>query len=90
MKLLKTQAVQKGYTYVDWNVSADDSLGSKVSADDVYDNIVRDAAEHNTCVVLMHDTKVTDSTVEALPRVIEWFQNAGYRFDTVNHLPSNS
>ena len=90
MKLLKTQAVQKGYTYVDWNVSADDSLGGKVSADDVYDNIVRDAAEHNTCVVLMHDTKVTDSTVEALPRVIEWFQNAGYLFDTVNHLPSNS
>ena len=42
MKLLKTQATQKGYTYVDWNVSADDALGSKLSADSIYDNVVRE------------------------------------------------
>lgn len=90
MKLLKTQAVQKGYTYVDWNVVAGDALGTKLSADSIYDNVVRDAVKHNTCVVLMHDTKATDNTVAALPRMIEWFQNAGYRFDTVDHLPSNS
>lgn len=90
MKLLKTQATQKGYTYVDWNVSADDALRSKLSADSIYDNVVRDASKHNTCVVLMHDTKVTDNTVKALPRIIEWFQNAGYRFDTVDHLPASA
>ena len=38
------------------------------------------------CVVLMHDTNATKNTAAALPDVIRWFKNAGYRFDTVDHL----
>ena len=34
----------------------------------------------------MHDTNATKNTAAALPDVIRWFKNAGYRFDTVDQL----
>ena len=38
--------------------------------------------------VLMHDTK--KETVQALGDIIRWFKNAGYRFDTVDHMPKST
>ena len=52
----------------------------------IYNNIIREVGDKNTCVVLMHDTNATKNTAAALPDVIRWFKNAGYRFDTVDHL----
>lgn len=86
MKKLKADAESRGFTYVDWNVSAEDAVGGHPSASTIYNNIVREASGKNTCVVLMHDTNATKSTAAALPDVIRWFKNAGYRFDTVDHL----
>lgn len=86
MKDLKAQAVEKGYTYVDWNVCADDAVGGHPSAQTIYENVVRDVGKKHTCVVLMHDTNATKNTAAALPDIIKWFKNAGYRFDTVDHL----
>lgn len=90
MTTLKREAKEKGYTYVDWNVCAGDALGGHPSAEDIYNNVVREAADQDVCIVLMHDTKAAKSTVTALPRIIQWFKNAGYRFDTVDHLPAEA
>lgn len=90
MKKLKADAVDRGFTYVDWNVCAEDSLGGHPSASTIYNNIVRGVDGKNSCVVLMHDTNATKNTAAALPDVIHWFKNAGYRFDTVDHLEKNS
>ena len=86
MKKLKADAESRGFTYVDWNVCAEDSLGGHPSASTIYNNIIREVGDKNTCVVLMHDTNATKNTAAALPDVIRWFKNAGYRFDTVDHL----
>lgn len=86
MKRLKLQAEEKGYTYVDWNVCAEDAVGGHPSAQTIYNNVVREVGKQNTCVVLMHDTKAQKNTAAALPDIIEWFKTAGYRFDTVDHL----
>lgn len=87
MKELKAQATERGFTYVDWNVSAEDAVGGHPSASTIYNNIVREVGEKTSCIVLMHDTNATKNTAAALPDVIHWFKNAGYRFDTVDHLP---
>ena len=87
MKELKAQAAERGFTYVDWNVSAEDAVGGHPSASTIYNNIVREVGEKTPCIVLMHDTNATKNTAVALPDVIHWFKNAGYRFDTVDHLP---
>lgn len=86
MKKLKADAESRGFTYVDWNVCAEDSLGGHPSSSTIYNNIIREVGDKNTCVVLMHDTNATKNTAAALPDVIRWFKNAGYRFDTVDHL----
>ncbi len=87
MKVLKEQAAERGYIYVDWNVSAEDAVGGHPSASTIYNNIVREVGEKTSCIVLMHDTNATKNTAAALPDVIHWFKNAGFRFDTVDHLP---
>ncbi len=56
MKKLKADAESRGFTYVDWNVCAEDSLGGHPSASTIYNNIIREVGDKNTCVVLMHDT----------------------------------
>ena len=73
---------------MDWNVCANDAVGGRHSPSEIYKNVVEEAAGHNTCVVLMHDTK--KETVQALGDIIRWFKNAGYRFDTVDHMPKSA
>lgn len=87
MKNLVVQVGEKGYRYVDWNVCAEDAAGGHPSADDVYRNVVKGAEGKNVCVVLMHDTKATrKTTAEALPDIIDWFKEHGYRFCRIDEL----
>lgn len=87
MKNLVAQAGEKGYRYVDWNVCAEDAAGGHPSADDVYRNVVEGAKGKTVCVVLMHDTKATrKTTAVALPDIIDWFKEQGYRFCRIDEL----
>lgn len=86
MTRLIEEAEQKGYRWIDWNVCAEDATRSHPDADAILRNIQRDAVEHDTCVVLLHDTKATGQTVKALPSVIQWFREGGYAFYTVAQM----
>ncbi len=86
MKTLMQQATEKGYQYYDWNVCADDSVGGSKSPETIYNNIIHDVDDKTSCVVLMHDSKSNQATADALPDIIDWFQGAGFRFDTIDHL----
>ena len=79
----KAQAEEKGYTYVDWNVCAEDAVGGKPSANTIYRNVVRETGEQTQCIVLMHDSATTRTTAEALPDIIRWYADNGYTFLTV-------
>lgn len=86
MKQLKRQAQEKGYHYIDWNVCAEDAAGGHPSAGEIYRNITKEAEGQSVCVVLMHDTAATKNTAKALPDVIDWFREQGYRFCTVEQM----
>ena len=83
MKTLKAQAEDKGYH---WNVCAEDATASHPNAAQILRNIRRDADGHDTCVVLLHDTKATGQTVKALPDIIAYFKEQGYTFCTVAQM----
>ena len=87
MKTLKRQAAEKGYRYLDWNVCAEDAVGGHPSAREIYENVIGEAKGQSTCVVLMHDTKATKTTAQALPDIIDWFRENGYEFCTVSQMP---
>lgn len=86
MQELKQQAEERGYHWIDWNVCAEDAAGGKPSASEIYQNVIGGVKDQKNCVVLMHDTAATGTTVEALPEIIAWFKENGYTFCTVQEL----
>lgn len=76
-----TKAVgDMGYVYFDWNCSNGDADG----ADTVQEQLnycSKFPKSASTIIVLMHDTKKT--TLEALPKIIEYYQSCGMNFDVL-------
>lgn len=83
MEKLTEQAAEKGYKVLDWNVCANDAVGGHSSADKILRTVQKDSEGLSTCVVLLHDTKQTKTTVEALPAMIDWYAQQGFRFCTL-------
>lgn len=69
--------------YVDWNVSAEDSVG-KPSVASIIENVKKDCFGVEEPVVLMHDSSCNQMTLEALEEVILLFENEGYEFATIS------
>ena len=86
MKRLISQAEEKGYEWIDWNVCAEDATARHPNAAAILKNIQNDAKGRDLCVVLLHDTKATGQTVKALPQIVEWFQENGYHFCTIEEM----
>lgn len=75
----------EGFQYYDWNVSAEDSVGTP-TADSILKNIKKDYKKYNEAVVLMHDSSTNQLTAQMLPQIIKLFRDEGYEFDTLNHM----
>lgn len=73
-----TKAVgEKGYYYFDWNCSNGDADGANTVQKQLnYCSQFPKSASR--VIVLMHDTKST--TLEALPKIIEYYQSCGMNF----------
>ncbi len=74
---------EEGYEYFDWNVSAEDSIGTPTKAS-ILKNIKKDFERYNEPVILMHDSSINEATVEALPSIIEMLKGEGYEFGTLD------
>lgn len=80
-----TKAVQeKGYQYFDWNCDSTDAEGNNRPVEKLVANATSCSKKHIN--ILMHDTDAKDTTVEALPKIIEYYRAKGYTFKglTVN------
>ncbi len=73
------------YLYYDWNVWADGE-GSAASKDEIVHGIMTAALSMDEPVILLHDINDNDAMVEALPEIITQLKEAGYAFDTVDHM----
>ena len=72
-----------GYSYFDWNVSSGDASAVRVPADKIVSNVLSSAKGKNSICVLMHDTSVKTTTVDALPAIIEGLDAMGFRFEAL-------
>lgn len=61
----------EGMTYYDWNVSSGDAASGYVSASRIESNVLDHVGRFDTSIVLMHDSADKDTTLEALPTIIE-------------------
>lgn len=81
MTTLTRQVKAKGYAYFDWNVSSGDAESNKVPASKIVSNVLNASKNKDSICVLMHDTAVKTTTVQALPAIIEGLASMGYRFE---------
>ena len=80
MTALSAEVQARGYQYWDWNAATGD--GSSVTAEESVANAL--ATEAQTVVLLCHDGEQKETTVEALPAIIEQYQARGYVFKPID------
>ena len=80
MTALSQEVQARGYQYWDWNAATGD--GESVTTEESIANAL--SAESQTIVLLCHDGELKETTVEALPAIIEGFQERGYVFKPID------
>jgi len=73
---------EMGFQFFDWNAGGYDAETPYPTADELARKVVRDAENHNTVVILLHDTH--DFTVDAVPDIVRELRSDGYTFKTLN------
>lgn len=77
MTELTQEVERRGYVYFDWNAENDDATGAVLSAYEIYQAAISYAGP-SRIVMLMHDSADKETTVNALPMIIEYYQSRGY------------
>lgn len=65
---------EQDITYYDWNISSGDASGGYISSDTILHNCLANLSKHKEAIILMHDASNKNTTVEALPTLIERIQ----------------
>ncbi|WP_130812569.1 polysaccharide deacetylase family protein [Olsenella sp. Marseille-P4559] len=81
MDVLVNDVQERGYQYYDWNASSGD--GAVCTTDQVIENSCA-YDDYPNIILLCHDAATKDTTVEALPKIIEHYQALGYRFEAID------
>ena len=71
------------YLVYDWNVSSGDAAAPLVPADQLIQNIETQVPGKSRVVILMHDAGVKTTTVDALPRIVNYLKQKGYSFGVI-------
>ena len=77
------EMTRRGFVYFDWNASAQDATNKPRPAADIAADCLKGVGR-DLVVVLAHDSAARGTTVDALPAVIEGYQQAGYTFSALH------
>ena len=83
MTTLTKEVQEKGYCYFDWNVSSGDAVSREQPKNTIIENCKK-VPKSNTIVVLLHDSAVKNTTVDALPEIIAYYKSMGYSFGVLS------
>lgn len=81
MSFLTKDVLKKGYQYYDWDVSSSDGEGTISTQRIIKESTV---SKENNISILFHDANGKETTVAALPAIIEYYQALGYRFAAIS------
>lgn len=74
MQELSAYLDEQDIIYFDWNISSGDASSSYISTDAIIRNCMAALPEYQDAVILLHDASGKNTTVEALPELIERIQ----------------
>lgn len=81
MSALVSDLPARGYQFYDWNVSSGDAAGTNVDVEKIVQSSCVEG--YTNVMLLFHDSSTKDTTPDALPRIIEFYQQRGYRFEPI-------
>ncbi len=87
ISMFKDCLAENGYTYFDWNSSSKDAATIMPTAEEIVNTVIAEVEGKDEVVVLMHDSERKESTVEALPILIEKLKAMGY---TIKGIDENT
>ncbi|MBM6775633.1 polysaccharide deacetylase family protein [Olsenella profusa] len=82
MSALVKDVPARGYQFYDWNVSSGDASGTNVDPQTIVANSCVEG--YTNVMLLFHDSSTKDTTVDALPQIIEYYQQRGYSFAAID------
>ena len=82
MTQLTKEVKNRGYQYYDWNADSTDASGNHVPVSQLIKNGTSSQATNIN--LLCHDTDAKGTTVEALPSIIQYYQQRGYEFKGID------
>lgn len=91
MSVLTKEVLAQGYQYYDWNIDSTDAEGNAVPVSQIVANAT--AYDDTNKNILFHDTDAKDTTVEALPKIIEYYLDHGYTIkgiDDTSYTPHHT
>ena len=71
---LITYLDEQDITYFDWNIASGDASNSYISEEAIISNCISTLPQYQESIILMHDASNKNTTVEALPALIEQIQ----------------
>lgn len=75
--------VDNGYNYYDWNALNGDAEGKSLPKNKLVQRLKSTTNGQKELVILMHDMGGKQTTVDALPEIIEYLQQSGYEFEVL-------
>ncbi len=82
MSQLSQELQARGYQYYDWNVSSSDAAAATVDTETIVQSSCVEG--YPNVMLLFHDSASKTTTVEALPRIIEFYRDRGYEFKAID------
>lgn len=75
MRELVSVLAAEEVVYYDWNVSSGDGVGTLLSVEELIKNSTDMLEQYSNAIILFHDSAEKETTVEALPYIIEKIQS---------------
>lgn len=76
--------VRRGYTYYDWNVSAQDAVSPPRTKAQIVESVLSGVHNSKWSVVLMHDSDKRETSIYAVDTIVKTLQDEGYSFLPLN------
>ncbi|WP_026477440.1 polysaccharide deacetylase family protein [Alkaliphilus transvaalensis] len=84
LKPFRQAVTAAGYINIDWNVVNGDAEGNNVSPEKQLKRLQETLQNKREAVILMHDSNTKQTTVDALPDLIEYIMSQGYVFEILD------
>lgn len=85
---LIAEMLRRGYTYYDWNVSAQDATTQSKTVTEIADAVSSGVPNHRYSIVLLHDSSLRETTVKAVNQLIPELLENGYHFESLDNAVS--